>query len=345
MRYHAREIDALSFWSRYVDFPTSQRDDGSEFSELVLCPNPTHDNFRSPAFQVNLHKPLVHCFSQCGISGTWEHAVCVIEGLYKKYDVDGATSPREHMIRLNKAKREARRIILRDSKIARGTRPVKRPVKKATARKKLALQYENYMPSVGLEYLEERGISGAEIAYWDLGWDPDEKRIVIPAHDEENRLRFLIERAVDPRAHPKYLYTEGSEKTELLFGANKIFSNIRRHIRGITIVEGCFDVINLHRHQIPGVGILGTGISDQQRRIIARLQPRKVYLMFDRDTSGVKNIEIAYEKLKNYPLFVCRYPAGKTDPAELTYDEAWRSIDTAVPILIWRQKLRKIRFE
>ena len=339
MKFHGREIDPLSFWSRYVEFPAGTKDDGSEFSSLVHCPNPGHDNFRSPAFQINMRHPLVHCFSRCGIEGTWEHAVSVIEGLYEKYDVAGAKgNKREHLHRMSKAHREARRIILRNSKFTTRTRQVVRPVKKVTASKKLDLEYEHYLPVAALEYLDKRGISGAEVAYWDLGWDPDDKRIVIPARDEENRTRFLIERAVDERSYPKYLYSGGSEKTALLFGANKL----SRDMKYIVICEGSFDVIRLHQHGVPAVGIMGTGISDAQQRIVARLRPKKIYLMFDRDTSGVRNIEIAYEKLRPYPLLVCRFPKGKSDPAELTREEAWRSLDRAVPILIWRKKLREM---
>ena len=83
MNFHGRNIDPVAFWSSYVEFPTHMGRD-EEFAPLVHCPNPAHDNFRSPAFQVNLRHPLVHCFSDCGISGTYEHAICVVEGIYRE---------------------------------------------------------------------------------------------------------------------------------------------------------------------------------------------------------------------------------------------------------------------
>src|SRR5215467_10750556 len=341
MKFHGRDIDPISFWTEYVEFPQHTKEDGSEFSPLVYCPNPAHDNFRSPAFQVNLRNPLVHCFSRCGIEGTYEHAVSVIEGLYDKYEVEKAgKNRRERMIRLSKAHREARRIILRGSKPSRGARHIARPVKKSTAIAQLDLDYEHYLPQVALEYLEQRCISGNEIGMWEIGWDPDEKRIVFPARDLDGNLRFLIKRAVDPRAQPKYLYSGGSEKTSVLYGADMI-----GEFKHIVLTEGVLDAIKLHTFMQPAVAILGTGISDQQVRVIPKLRPKKIYLMFDKDPAGVRNIEIATQKLRSYPLHVCRYPVGKSDPAELSYEEVERSIKTAVPILIWRQKLRKIRFE
>jgi DNA primase len=85
-------------------------------------------------------------------------------------------------------------------------------------------------------------------------------------------------------------------------------------------------------------GILGTGISDQQVKIVAKMRPRKIYLMFDKDTAGVRNIEIATQKLRRYPLYICRFPKGKKDPAELSRKEAMRSIERAVPASTWMAK-------
>jgi len=333
MRFHGREIDAVAFWDRYVQFPTFM-DREDEFAPLVMCPSPEHDNFRSPAFQVNLQRPLVHCFSGCGISGSWEHAVCVIENLYVKYKVEEAATKQERLRRVRRAQREARKMILLGatgiSRRPHLERTKKRPVKKQR------FAYDTYLPQVAQEYLERRGIHDTSISFWELGWEPVEKRIVIPAHDENGRLKFLIKRAVLPSQNPKYLYSENSTKTDILFGAGKLFGT-----KEIVLTEGSLDTIMLVQHGIPAVGILGTGISDAQVKILARMRPRRVCLMFDKDTAGVRNIEIAMEKLRRYPLFICRYPAGKSDPAELSREQAVRSVERAIPALLWRSKVRK----
>jgi DNA primase len=209
----------------------------------------------------------------------------------------------------------------------------------------MKLSFESFVPPVGLEYLLNRGIVPASISFWNIGWDSDEKRIVIPAYDEEGRLKFLVKRGIWEKQQPKYLYSEGVEKTQILFGAD----HLPAEIESVVLVEGVLDVIALKQHGIEALAILGTGISDHQVRVLSRFRPKRVYLMFDKDAAGVRNIEIAYEKLRRYPLFVCRFPKGKDDPAELTYEEARNSLKRAVPILIWRQKVRslhkRIRFE
>src|SRR5262245_7125388 len=336
MKFRGRDIDPVALWSEYVEFPHNTKEDGSEFSPVVFCPNPAHDNYRSPAFQVNLRLPLVHCFSRCGVEGTYEHAIAVIHGLYEKYQVSEAQTNRERIIRRKKAEREARRIILRGSKASVFTRPTEaRPVAKTKYARKL--EYERFIPAAGLEYLKSRGIGGKEISFWELGWDRENQRIVIPGNDENGRLRFLITRAVKENQFPKYLYTEGFEKTSVLVGADTVLKNPA----GIILVEGSIDVIKLSKFGLPAVGILGTGISARQRQIIGNIHPRAIYLMFNKDAAGVRNIEIAYETLKQYPLHVCRYPKGKSDPAELTEKEAEHSIRGALPILIWRRRLRE----
>src|SRR5213078_4334045 len=146
-------------------------------------------------------------------------------------------------------------------------------------------------------------------------WHIDEHRIVIPAHDENLHLRFLIKRALRPKDWPKYLYTAGFERTSLLFGAGFIdLGMVQSH--GLILTEGSFDTIRLHQHGLANAtGILGTGLSEQKRRTISRMRPKRIYFFFDKDAAGVVNIEIAARLLRKYPLYVVRYPARRSDPA------------------------------
>lgn len=353
MNFRGRAIDPLAFWERYVELPTGTKvDPHDSFLPKVACPNPEHDTLKRH-FQINAREPYVHCFAHCGISGSWEHAICVIEGLYDKFKVDVAVAKRawnkspsersendrEQLRREQRARREARRIILRASsgKLSKfqGTSSVRkkhgspRPVNVVPVDE---LRYESFLPPVALEYLESREITDSSVSRWKLGWLPDEKRIAIPAYDENDNLKFLIKRAVLAKQNPKYLYTEGFPKTHVLFGAGQIdLGMIKSH--GLGLVEGSIDTIVMHQHGLRFFGgILGTGISEQQRRIVARFRPRRIYLWFDKDSAGVHNIEIAAQKLRKYPLYVVRYPKGKSDPAEVTEQEAWRQIERAVPI-------------
>jgi hypothetical protein len=331
VRYRGREIDPVALWDRYVEFPAGM-DREDMFSPLVFCPNPAHDNTASPAFQVNLREPLVHCFSRCGIEGTYEHAIAIAEGLYEKFNVHEAMTKQETIARSNRARREAKKIILRGA-TGISHRP-HQPRATIQRPKTVVLDYQHFLPPVAVEYLRKRGIDESAISFWEIGWDKDEKRIVIPAHDENGKLKFLIKRAVLTAQNPKYLYSQDAVKTALLFGAGKVEPQTT-----IVLTEGSFDVIKLTQHGFNAVGILGSGISDRQVEILSRLRPKRVVLMFDKDIAGVKNIENAMLKLKKYPLFVCRYPKGKSDPAELKRSEAHYSVENAVQAALWRARI------
>jgi hypothetical protein len=354
MNYRGRQIDPVVFWGKYVEFPSSMHVDGrDEFSSKVVCPNPDHDTSKFH-FQVNLQQPTVHCFAYCGISGSYEHAICVIEGLYEKFQVDmdayrsgygkkrfqQSAAEKEAIARQGRAYREARKIILRSSQIGSKFHRTAVVRKKTRSDSRSAsvipaesLEYESFLPQRALEYLKARGITDNSIAEWRIGWLPDERRVVIPGEDENGATRFLIKRAISDRQQPKYLYTEGFPKTSLLFGACKLdLKQVKSE--GLILVEGSVDVIVLRQLGFKNaVAILGTGISERQRRIIARINPLKIYLLFDKDSAGIRNIEIAVGMLRKYPLYVVRYPSTKSDPAELTGSEAQRQIARAVPAL------------
>lgn len=257
--------------------------------------------------------------------------------------MEDSPNERERKRRTDRAHREARKIILKSARGSKfqGSRSVS---KKSGTRKPIAsvrreqLSYESFLPQAALEYLTARGISDASISAWQLGWLPEEKRIAIPARDELNKLKFLIKRGILDSQTPKYLYTEGFPKSSLLFGAGQIDLGMVRS-EGLIVVEGSIDVIRLHQHGLRNtVGILGTGISVQQRIILSRLRPKKVFLFFDKDTAGVQNIEIATPMLRKYPTYVVRYPRNRSDPAEMEKEEIYRQLDRAVPAFQFLQK-------
>lgn len=344
MYYLGREIDPISLWANYVEFPPNM-DTKDTFTILVQCPNPEHDTLKRH-FQINLKEPTVHCFARCGISGHYEHAIALIEGLYDKFAVEKADSKRERVRRATRARRTARKVILSETRLSShaSARKIIRDPRPTPAVRSGDLQFETYLPAVALEYLESRGITGRSVSSWKLGWHPEDKRIVIPAYDENDHLRFLIKRAVLPNQHPPYLYTAGHPKSALLFGACNIDLGMVES-GGLILTEGSFDTIRLHQHGLRNaVAILGTGLSEQQAKIISKFRPRRVLLFFDRDVAGVRNIEIAEKLLTKYPLYVVRYPAGRNDPAELTGEEAIRQVGRAMSVRQFnglRVRLRK----
>lgn len=312
MNYRGREIDPIALWANYVEFPPNM-EITDEFLPLVQCPNPDHDT-QKRHFQINVRDGLVHCFAQCGISGTFTRAISIIEGC---------------------SERDARRIIL-------GYKSTRSPGRKSTVHTKQARiaskisipQYGSYLPDVATDYLQSRGINENSVAAWELGWDLHQKRVVIPAKDLNRITRFLIMRSVLPAQYPKYLYApEGVHKNSLLFGACQTDPRLIRS-EGLILVEGSLDAIRLYQHGLRNVvATLGTGIGEIQSRIVSRLRPRRIFTFFDRDAAGVHGIQLAAKRFgKRYPVFVVRYPKGRSDPAEFSGGEVERAIERAIPL-------------
>jgi DNA primase len=292
------------------------------FLTKVVCPNPSHDTNKKH-FQVNVNEALVHCFAGCGISGTYENAIMLIEGC------DRAT---------------ARKRILKHSKVLRSGDSISGNVRKGragakgdsisteTVRPIPSPEEFSYLPPIATEYLERRKISGASIAKWELGWNPETKRITIPVRDSERRLKFYIERAVLESQFPKYLYPENARKSEVLYGACHFDPGMVRSF-GVVVVEGSLDAILFDQNGVSTVGaILGSTLSKRQAEIIIRERPARVFTCFDRDTAGVGATFSVRKRITRTPIFVCRYPKHINDPGEIrTREEADRIIKRAIP--------------
>jgi DNA primase len=322
-RYRGREIDDIGLWSNYIEVPQGAEKETSYWTK-VKCPNPDHDTEKRH-FQVNVEQGLVHCFAYCGISGTYAHAIKTIEGC------DDRQARKILLGFAGRSKRKTR--VVRQSVSAKNSIPVER------------LEYEQYILPAGIEYLDARGITAQSIVRYGLGWCPETLRVVIPGRDLRKQTRFLIKRGVRESQQPKYLYTEGFPKTSLLFGACECALGVVRS-KGVIVVEGSIDTICVDQWGIlPVVGQLGTGISERQVEILSQLRPKRVYLFFDKDAAGVQSIQIAERRLRRkYPVFIVRYPVGKSDPAECTRKEGLRQLERAMPLRNFKRRVeRKVR--
>lgn len=316
VRFEGKQVDPVALWSKHgVEFPANFDDDGTqEFSPLVVCPNPKHQTSKKH-FQINLRKPLVHCFAGCGISGSYEDALAMVEGI---------------------TNRAARKEILKHSRVGVGAPRVRK--KTALTLVPPVTEYDRYLPPVAVEYLNSRRISSKQIEKWELGWDHDDLRIVLPAKDSRGRIRFLIRRTVKPKVEPRYLYPKESERNKVLYGACHIDPGmVRSH--GLLLVEGSIDVIVQDSHEIlPVGGILGSKLSLRQANFIMNLRPAAIYCMFDADLAGIRATISVKQRTSGIPVRVCKYPKGKDDPAKLTKEESQKSIMRSLDFTTWSRR-------
>jgi DNA primase len=191
-----------------------------------------------------------------------------------------------------------------------------------------------------ITYLKDRGLSGAIVKSWEMGYAPPEwqaladtlgtsperiqqcvdlkimtqndngkrydffrDRLMFPIRDKRGRVIGFGGRVIDADQGPKYL---NSPETRIFFKGSELYGlhrarNMQRHIDRIVVVEGYMDVVALSQFDINyAVASLGTATT-----------PEHVQLM-----------------LRNTDEIVCCYDGDKAGRGA-----AWRTMENALPLL------------
>ncbi|HJV49113.1 MAG TPA: DNA primase [Geothrix sp.] len=115
-------------------------------------------------------------------------------------------------------------------------------------------------------------------------------RLTIPIHDARGRVVAFGGRIMG-EGQPKYLNTRDTplfHKGNTLFGFHRAKGAMRD---GALVVEGYFDVLQLHQHGIhQAVAPLGTALTEDHLKALGRFT-RRVILCFDGDSAGRRAME------------------------------------------------------
>ena len=130
------------------------------------------------------------------------------------------------------------------------------------------------------EWIFDRGFSRKTLKAWDCGMN-EYGDLIIPVYDAKQRLVGWMERRID--ATPKYMYSKGLRKSQLLFGEHKIQST-----QTICITEGALDTMWLNQNGYTSVALLGASFSYAQQNRLKALHPEEIVLCLDNDDAGQK---------------------------------------------------------
>jgi DNA primase len=149
------------------------------------------------------------------------------------------------------------------------------------------------------DYLIAKGAMAGDLVQSGLVIQPDDggspydrfrDRIIFPIADGRGRVISFGGRAMDPKAHAKYLNGPDSplfDKGRVLYG----LAEARRlmHAGGVdaalVVVEGYMDVIACQRAGVAGVAAMGTSLTETQMEMLWRLHGEPT-LCFDGDRAG-----------------------------------------------------------
>lgn len=217
-----------------------------------------------------------------------------------------------------------------------------------------ACLYDKTLGAAGLDYLTKRGLSGAAIKHFGLGFAPDgftnvtdhltrlgytaeemsvgflcgiskksgrpydyfRNRVIFPIIDVTGNVVAFGGRVMDDSV-PKYLNTSDTpafKKSRNLFALNYAKSKCADRI---ILCEGYMDVIALHTHGFENaVATLGTAITPEQVRIMAKYT-KQVVISYDSDEAGQRAANKAMKLLSEVGLDVkVLRVTGAKDPDE-----------------------------
>ncbi len=203
----------------------------------------------------------------------------------------------------------------------------------------IAQFYESQLPhsQIAQQYFKQRGLSKETIAYWRLGYAPEDwqhlekafpqdisglkllglirtsdsgrdfdllrERVIFPIRDAKGRVVGFGGRALNDEIKPKYINSPDSEvfhKNQLLYG---LYEGRKQKAQEWLMVEGYMDVIALQQYGIAGaVATLGTASNTEHLNILFK-QNSRITIAFDGDAAGQKaarrTLEIALPLLND----------------------------------------------
>jgi len=221
---------------------------------------PFHED-SNPSFGINLKTGLWICFSGCGRGNLLTLATKLGKSrLAAEVDMFSEAVPVEPAILLE----TLRKLPTSGSLVAqRPPLPQNLP------------QDTDFRFDVVPRWFLERGYTPAMIKRWGIGYDANDKAIVIPVYDDDRRRVAVIKR-FGPSSPHKYLYTKGFQRAMHLFGMDRI----ERNPEAVVLVEGALDCIWVWEHWGPALAILGSDMSEWQTAWVQGLGPSEIILCF-----------------------------------------------------------------
>lgn len=159
--------------------------------------------------------------------------------------------------------------------------------------------------------LHERGISENVLKEFKFGYYPQRLRnqghdwagrLIMPLYDQNNQLIVLTSRDFRCKDKTKmpHLHEEFNKKL-FLYGMDVAKKHIIKYKKAV-VVEGQFDTACSHTYGFNvTVGILGSAFSLHHVCILSRYT-QDIFLVFDTDDSGMKNVGRSIKLYKNFGL-------------------------------------------
>jgi len=221
---------------------------------LVSCPHPDHDD-HNPSASINVSKGVWVCYS-CGRSGT-------IEKLLGERVSDPAVED----------------LLTELSTTLAGFDSPDHGYPES---------WLDQFDAAGVHpYWINRGLSERVCREFRLGYDPETGCATYPLRGPSGAVLGVVRRATDGLTLPKYRYPDHAPIGKTLFGYYKV----RGGVRDIVVTEGALDALAFWDVGIPAVAQMGSSLSEDQERLLQRLNLTTMTIAYDQDEAGQKSLE------------------------------------------------------
>jgi DNA primase len=262
----------------------------------IACP--MHDDGH-PSFDVNADNGLWWCRSQCGTGNIAQLVMGILGVTYKEAMEWLSRRLGETLPTYDDVYAELQKI---------------RALMEQTL--EIVAEYEYKESFDGLEktkwptWWPERGFDVDDWEAWDVYFDPANGDAVVPVYDMVGIKRGIIRRKPKD-VLPKYWYPREFHKSQYLFGEDHCYG--RDHVY---VVEGPLDAIWMNHMGFPAVAIMGSSLSKEQYWRLMKMKAKRVTMVLDNDTSGIKGMMGAIENGTASGFDFVLLPEGK-DPNDI----------------------------
>lgn len=284
------------------------REDGLE----LACYCPFHANSDSPAFYINKKTGLWICFNPgCNKKGSMRDLMVFFgdhRGFVRDYSLDDIEENLSHV----------------DVVVDEGW---------DDTLDKIRIRFPEEREKA--TYLLNRGFLPETIKYFEVGYSEVKKRVVIPVRDQNFKMIGFIGRAVNDDVEPRYLYSKGFPRKDILFN----LQNAKRY-PSVVVTEGSLDALKIHQSGFPNVvSTLGAAITQEHFQLL-RGYFNKIYIFSDNDKAGMEMRNHVIQHCADMELMIVEYPSiDYKDPGSMSEGQINESIKNAVDYLAWAYDL------
>ena len=237
---------------------------------IIFCP--FHNNFRSPAGEVDKQSGMFYCFSCHKISDLVEFVMFTSNRTYFE------------SVRFIKSKEQETNL---EQEITKQlyVKPEYVPYDELQVKR---LHQQALDSPRAKTYFYGRKITEESMLKFDLGFSENQDMVTVPVHSPDGMLLGFVGRSVEGK---EFKNTPGLPKSKTLFNLNRVKTADR-----VYVVESSFDAIRLDQIGFPAVATLGANVSGMQIELLQKYF-NSIIVIADNDEAGGNMKNRLLEKL------------------------------------------------